>query len=239
MKVTFERLALFVCAISLSVLAAHAVTAHADAQPAATQTMDELTVRRLRVVDASGAVRLILTGKPLPEAPIDGKIVKNPRGPRQDAGLLFYNDRGDEQGGLVYSGTAGDQGQGLTFDAWRQDQALAIEHEDDASGSESYILGKDMPRTSLYRTVTALEAELAAAKTSAQRAAVEQRASRDGSFGRRRFLLGESHGNSDVDLHDAHGRLRLRLRVTPGGDASIVFLDETGKVTRTIAADGR
>ena len=81
--------------------------------------MDELTVRRLKVVDASGAVRLILTGKPVPEGTIAGLKVSHPGDPRQAAGLLFYNDQGNEQGGLAYSGTAGAQTGSLSFDAWQ------------------------------------------------------------------------------------------------------------------------
>jgi hypothetical protein len=229
MKLTFERIALSVCAIALSVLAAHAVTVHADAQTSS-RVLDELTVRRLKVVDASGALRLLLTGKPLREGTIEGRIPPRPGGPRQAAGLLFYNDRGDEQGGLIYTGAGGEQAQGLTFDAWRQDQALAIEHEDDEKSSSSYIVGTDRPKSSLYQTMVTLTA----AKTDRQRAVVAKRLARDGSFGRRRFLFGESHGNSEVDLRDARGRLRLQLRVTPEGDASIAFLDVNGNVTRTI-----
>src|SRR6202011_4343101 len=82
---------------------------------------DEVTVHRLRIVDASGATRLLLPGKPIPEGTINGKQLPRIGGPREDAGLLFYNDNGDEQGGLTYSGAKGEQGAALTFDAWQQD----------------------------------------------------------------------------------------------------------------------
>ena len=40
--------------------------------------------------------------------------------------------------------------------------------------------------------------------------------------------------SSGVVLHDAAGRARLKLAVTAEGAASIEFLDEKGKVVRTV-----
>jgi hypothetical protein len=41
-----------------------------------------------------------------------------------------------------------------------------------------------------------------------------------------------------VALRDAKGQVRLRMRVTEAGSASIEFLDETGKVIKT-ETDGK
>jgi len=103
-------------------LAIHASITQASAQAAGT-SMDELTVRRLKIVDGSGTVRLLLTGKPIPEGKIAGVTLSNPAGLRQAAGLMFFNDRGDEQGGLTYDGDAGSQRATLSFDAWQLETA--------------------------------------------------------------------------------------------------------------------
>lgn len=229
----YERTALTVSAVALMALAIHANTPQASAQSAGTST-DELTVRRLKIVDASGAVRLLLTGKPIPEAKIAGTTLPNPHGQRQTAGLIFFNDHGDEQGGLTYAGDAGSQFGALTFDAWQQDQALEIQHGDNASGSDSYIAGNDLPKTSMVPIVQAYSRELAAAKTESERAAVGYRYRHAGKFGHERFLVGERSGTSQLRLDDAQGRPRLRLTVTPAGEAAIEFLDESGKVTKTV-----
>ena len=84
------------------------------------------------------------------------------RDPDRGAGLMFYNDQGDEQGGLTYSGRNGQQGEALTFDAWHQDQALEIQHGDDANGSDSYVAGSELPKTSLYDDLVPYQREIAA-----------------------------------------------------------------------------
>lgn len=232
----YERTALTVCALALTILTIHSFMPDADAQNES-RHVDELTVRRLKIVDASGTVRLLLTGKPLPEGRIDGKVLSSTAAPRQAAGLLFYNDRGDEQGGLIYSGYHGEQGGVLTFDAWRQDQALQIQHADDATGSDSYIAGRDRPKTSLLNDIAAYDRERAAASTDAEREKISARWLREGRFGRRRFLVGEQNGVSQLTLDDAQGQTRLRLRVTPKGDAAIQFLNKRGVVVRTIKSE--
>ena len=233
MERLYERTALTICAIALTALAVNASIPKASAQ-SESQKVDELTVRRLKVVDASGAVRLLLTGKPIPDAMMARMKVPNPAGPRQSAGLIFFNDRGDEQGGLTYDGAAGSQTESLTFDAWQQDQALEIQHGDDQSGSDSYIAGNDLPKTSLIPIAEAYSRELAAAKTPLERSAIGYRYRHSGQFGRQRFLVGERSGTSQLQLNDAEGRPRLRLTVNMAGEAAIQFLDESGKVTKTV-----
>ena len=71
-------------------------------QPAAPQKIDELTVQRLNVVDANGTFRLVLSNKDrMHPGVMDGITINRPR---PVAGLIFFNDEGDEVGGLAYSG---------------------------------------------------------------------------------------------------------------------------------------
>ncbi len=49
---------------------------------------------------------------------------------RPQAGMLFYNDHGDENGGLIFSGGLvngkANNGGSLTFDRYHQDQTLQL-----------------------------------------------------------------------------------------------------------------
>jgi hypothetical protein len=57
---------------------------------------------------------------------------------------------------------------------------------------------------------------------------------------RRRLMLGKLLDNSSrLSVNDAAGRPRLVLEVAPDGASAIRFLDEAGKVVRTVtpAAD--
>ncbi len=215
------------------VIAASSVAARVGAA-ARIERYDELTVRRLRVVDASGATRLLLTGKPVPHNKIAGKQVPRITDARMDAGIIFYNDRGDEQGALTYSGRDGEQGEALTFDAWQQDQALEIQHSDGPSGSDSYIAGNELPHTSLYDDMVELNRAYAAAKTGEDRVALRRRWRREGRLGYQRWIVGNSAGISQLALNDAKGHPRLRLRVTADGDARVEFLDADGNVVKSV-----
>ena len=64
--------------------------------------VDELTVQRLNVVDANGTLRLVLSGKDrMHPGILDGKVIDRPR---PVAGMIFFNDEGDEVGGLTMTG---------------------------------------------------------------------------------------------------------------------------------------
>ncbi len=231
MTMMYERVALTVCAAALSALAFSSISAHAATR---VERFNEIVVKRMRVIDASGQTRLLLTGKPLPEGTIDGRTIPRVGGPRETAGLLFYNDRGEEQGGLTYSGTGGEQAEALTFDAWHQDQALEIQHGDDPAGSDSYIAGNELPKISMNETLPQFVREYKAARTDEERQAVRMRWRSEGKFGRQRWMIGDRQGASDVRLNDAAGHVRLLLRVEADGRARIDFLDEKGTVTKSV-----
>jgi hypothetical protein len=229
----YERGALTICAAALVTIAASSLTSRAGAA-ARNERYDEVSVRRLRVVDASGVTRLLLTGKPVPEGTIGGKRLPRITQARTDAAVMFYNDRGDEQGGITYSGRNGEQSAGLTFDAWQQDQALEIQHASDADGSDSFIAGNERPRTSHIDDMTAFQRESAALHTDEERLALRRRYRAEGRFGYQRWEVGNRAGLSELKLNDAKGRPRLRLRVTANGDARVEFLDAGGNVVKSV-----
>src|ERR1051326_2543154 len=66
---------------------------------AATPTKKVLTVSEVDIVDAKGVIRARL-GADLPDAVIDGKTIKRGGNP---AGLMLYDDSGQERGGYVTS----------------------------------------------------------------------------------------------------------------------------------------
>ena len=86
-------------AISFLILAFLSVTAFTQSQ----QRIDELTVQRLNVVDANGTLRMVIANKDrMHPGVMDGVTISRPR---PVAGLLFFNDEGDEVGGLTFTGT--------------------------------------------------------------------------------------------------------------------------------------
>ena len=99
----------------------------------------EIDVQRINVVEPNGTTRMVISNKTrAPDAVLGGKTFKRQGG--NSAGLIFYNEEGDEDGGLVFSGAARngryDAGGALLFDQYHQDQVVGIQYSDD-NGSRS------------------------------------------------------------------------------------------------------
>lgn len=205
-------------------------------QPAAPARFDEITLQRLNVVDASGTLRMVIANKDrMHPGVMDGVTINRPR---PVAGMLFFNDEGDEVGGLTFTGQAVD-GQrranaGLMFDQFKQDQTVGISYAE-ANGSRTAGLQvwdrADAPLSDLIR---ALNAANAMTDPAARDKAI-QAARAAAPPGPRRVFVGKTAERAaTVSLADAAGKPRLTLKVDADGSASIEFLDAEGRTVQRI-----
>ena len=209
-----------------------AVLCTAAFRQASTGKFDELTVGRLNVVDADGALRLVLSNKDrMHPGMMDGKLIDRPR---PVAGLLFFNEEGDEVGGLTFTGREvngrGRANAGIMFDQFKQDQTIGISYSETDGRRTAGLQVWDRPDTRLSELIDQLNAAnkltdpaerqqaVAAARASAQPAP-------------RRLFVGKLPDRSaTVALSDAAGKPRLTLTVDAAGNPRIEFLDDAGKV---------
>ncbi|MBB2951524.1 hypothetical protein [Sphingobacterium sp. JUb56] len=78
------------------------------------QKFDEITVKRINIVDDKGVNRMIISNQERMEPPIlFGKKYKRALNP---AGIIFYNEKGDECGGLAISKNPETNTYALAFD---------------------------------------------------------------------------------------------------------------------------
>src|SRR5688572_21571644 len=64
---------------------------------------DEIDVERINIVEKSGRVRLVIANSERQAVTVvDGTPILPNR--KRDAGLIFFNDEGDENGGMTWSG---------------------------------------------------------------------------------------------------------------------------------------
>jgi len=93
--------------------------------------LPEITTERLNIVGKDGNKYIVLSN---PEkqalATINGKPVDPDAIERNVAGLLFFNEDGDEIGGLVYGIDSTDSYQLLTFDQRKNDQIMALRKDE-------------------------------------------------------------------------------------------------------------
>ena len=210
-------------------------------QPTA-QRIDELTVQRINVVDANGTLRMVLSNKDrMHPGVMDGVTIDRPR---PVAGLLFFNDVGDEVGGLTFTGreVKGEPAAtaGLMFDQWKQDQTIGIQYSESQGQRSAGLQVWDRSETQrLTELIEALNAANAIADADARAKAV-QAARAKAQPGRQRLFVGKDRSRASVvNLLDANGKPRLVLKVEADGAASIEFLDADGQVTNRLPASSR
>ena len=195
---------------------------------------DELTVQRLNVVDANGTLRLVISGKDrMHPGILDGKMIDRAR---PVAGMIFFNDEGDEVGGLTITGQERDGTRRanalLAFDQIKQDQTIAIAYSE-ANGQRSTGLTVwDRPETRLSELIDKLNAANKLTDPAEREKAVQAARASVPPSPRRVFVGKNADRSAAIMLADGQGKARLSLRVDAAGQASIEFLDADGKVTQ-------
>jgi hypothetical protein len=199
-----------------------------------TRVFDQVTVHRLNIVEPDGTLRMVLTDQALaPGAYVKNKEYRHPS--RKDAGLLFYDNEGTEDGGLIYGLAKDDKGNltgshvHLSFDQYMQDQIFTVDAGQDGPSKFSTLTMQDRGN---YTILEALEASnrISSLPESQQGAAWQQfRATHPGDA--TRVVLGRvSDGGAVLRLKDRDGRDRILLQVAADGTPSLQFLDSKGKV---------
>ena len=222
---------------AISVALAALMSVAAFTQQNSTQRIDELTVQRLNVVDANGTLRFVLSNKDrMHPGVMDGVTINRPR---PVAGMLFFNDEGDEVGGLTYSGTD-DNGRranaGIMFDQLKQDQTVGISYSENNGQRSAGLQVWDRSEAPLSNLIRALN-DANALPEGPQRDAAIKAARAKAPAGPRRVFVGKNTDKaSTVSLADGQGQPRLVLRVNEDGASSIEFLDVNGKTTQRFPA---
>lgn len=222
-------------AVSFGLLVLLTITAFTQAN--AQQRIDELTVQRLNVVDANGTLRMVISNKDrMHPGVMDGVTINRPR---PVAGLLFFNDEGDEVGGLTFTGTD-DNGRranaGIMFDQLKQDQTIGITYSE-TNGQRTAGLQvwdrSEQPLSDLIKGLNTANALPEGPQRDEAVKAVRAKAPP----GRTRLFAGKTPDRAaQVGLSDANGRPRLVLKVEADGTASIDFMDADGKSVQRIPA---
>lgn len=169
------------------------------------KVFDRIQVRRIDVVEPDGTLRLVITNHDQMPGVIE-KGHEKAKFDRPQAGLLFFNDEGTENGGLIFGGHRDqkgdviDSGGSLSFDKYGASQIVQLVGVDDK------------------------ENQFAGLAVSDQNARTN-----------RRIWVGrQNDGASVVALMDAMGRKRIRMQVAADGDASLDFLGTDGRVIKSL-----
>jgi hypothetical protein len=175
---------------------------------ASKKSFTEIEAQQIKIIEPDGTLRMVISNsRELPGVLVHGKETE--KIDRPQAGMLFYNDEGSENGGLIFSGSKNASGQvvnsggSLSFDRYEGNQEVQLigvnDKENNFAGlmvSESHPKQKsDPPRIWIGRN---------------------------------------DDGSSEIALMDSLGRKRLIFEVLENGNSSISFLDQSGKTVNSM-----
>lgn len=220
------------------------VSATAFWQARGRTTFDEIDVQRINVKEPDGKLRLTISNHArLPEVVVGGKSYPLRGGTGvQSAGLIFFNDEGNEDGGLAWAGRQTRDGYhasaALTFDQFNQDETVSIEYQDanrQRRAGLAVIDRSEQPIQPFAESLMVIRAIADTAERNRRMVQFRESAISRGAIAAQRLFAGKQPDKSAVvTLSDRAGHPRLRLAVDSLGAARIEFLDETGRVTRTL-----
>ena len=173
-------------------------------------SFDEITVHRINVVEPDGTLRMVISN----HAKLPGIIVRGKEQPfaRPQAGMLFYNDEGSENGGLIFGGHRNargevvDSGGSLSFDKYGANQIVQLAGVDDKEDRFAGLIVTDSPT---------------------------------GTEVHRRVWVGRGEdGAATVALMDTNGKRRIVMEVRADGTPGLSFLDADGKVVNRMSPSG-
>jgi len=135
MKTSGQR---FLVAYSSIVSTVFAVILLTGAKSSKPQIFDEIQAHRIDIIEPDGTLRMVISNK----ARLPGVIVKGKEQPKVDrpqAGMIFYNDEGSENGGLIFGGRKNENGEvvdsggSLSFDKYGASDIVQLAGVDDKS----------------------------------------------------------------------------------------------------------
>jgi hypothetical protein len=194
---------------------------------------DEIDVQRINVWEPDGTLRTVISNK----AHFPGLIIrgKEYRHPRSQAGMLFLNDEGTENGGLIFGGHKDkdgkimDSGGSLTFDQYEQDQIVQIEGSHDNNGHFAGLMVFDRPDRPIEKDLQ--ESPRIESMPPAEREKLMAQRAKSNYYGAARIKVARTDdGAATISLRDAQGRPRIVMQVSKEGLSSLKFLDADGKV---------
>jgi hypothetical protein len=204
MAVVWQRALLAYAVVSSTILSLVLLTGASRSKDA---HFDEITVHRINIVEPSGTLRMVISNR----ARLPGIIVHGKETPydRPQAGMIFYNDEGSENGGLIFGGRRNEKGEivdsggSLSFDKYEANQVVQLAGVDDSHDRFAGLSVTDSPRA--------------------------------GESHERIWVGRGQDGVAALSLMDEKGRKRITMEVAAEGTPRLGFLDINGKIINQIA----
>ena len=233
--VTVLTVIVIACLIALILLLRGSRQGQADELTARSIKVDELTAHRINIVEPDGRLALVISdhARQHPGA-MNGKDL-----PARDrpAGMIFFNEEGDECGGLVYDGTKKEASFTISVDQYKNDQIMQLNYEQDSAVSLARSYGLKLwdrnDRFTLQQRADFFNA-LPPHDSVALRTGLDS-LRKLGLLSVERLFLGHTaDGQTGLFLRDNKGIPRLRICIGKDNEPLIQTLDDQGKVVGSL-----
>lgn len=234
------RLLWLLVAMNLASLGAAGILALGGCRSPRTR-FDEITAERINIVSPSGKTVIAISNKERIAAPAMGGRVYPlavSDGREHMAGMIFFNQEGDEMGGLLFNSFRLPNGKfagigHLSFDRYSDNQVLALQYKENSATVQAGLTFYDRPADGTFKESLDLieEAHSAAPERVAEIRSTLAELSNRGALGVERVFVGSRDQVAQLLLRDSSGRVRARLLADATDGARLEFLNEAGEVT--------
>ena len=206
------------------------------------ERFDEITAKKINLIGEDGSLRMVISNETRQHSGrMNGKDY-----PKRDrpAGMIFFNDEGDECGGLIFAGKTKDgktsSGMSFTMDNYHDDQVIQILNTEEYENGKSaiqrgltineYPLGSNIDiRNAKFKELEKIENKEVRDQKMAELWAKE------GS--KKRLFIGRNKSNSSgLFLYDKDGNVKLKIHVDEDGNPKIEIVDKNGTTRNFLEA---
>jgi hypothetical protein len=201
--------------------------------------VDEITTRRINIVEPDGRLALVISdhARQHPGA-MNGKDFPTRDRP---AGMIFFNEEGDECGGMVYDGTKKEASFTISVDQYKNDQIMQLSYEQDSAANLTRSYGlKLWDRNDRFTFQQKLDFynALPPHDSAALHTGMDSLRKLGYLTVERLFLGHTADGQTGLFLRDNKGIPRLRICIGKENEPLIQTLDDQGRVVASLQGKG-
>jgi hypothetical protein len=192
----------------------------------------EITAERINIVEKDGTLRMVISNR---ERQHPGRIDNKDYPARErPAGMIFFNDEGDENGGLIYEGNKKGAGMFYSVDQYKNDQVMQLQYEQEKEhdtivrryGLNIWDRNDDFTLTKQIALVDSLKK---LNDTSAYNAGIKKFLA--AGYHQQRLFVGKNKkGEVGLFLNDANGKPRLNIYINKQNQPVIETLNDKGEI---------
>lgn len=192
-----------------------------------------ITAERIDIVDPNGKISLAISNRENQHpGTVNGKEL-----PKRDrpAGMIFFNDDGDECGGLVYDGDKKSASMTYSIDQYKNDQIMQLQYSQENEGSKlqrSYglKLWDKYDSFTADKVIAYIDSLQKLNDSNAYKAGI-QKLKTPGVISTERLFVGKNtDGEIGLFLRDAKGVPRLKIYINKQNQPAIETLNDKGAV---------